>query len=254
MFSLRRTIRLLLKSPGFTITAVLILGFGIGANTAVFSLIEAVILNAVPYPRPDRLVRVYQPRAKDIRLDISEEYVGYPDYLDLYRNQHSFESLSVCFWDFLDLSGQGYPKRLTRICASPSLFKVTGLPFILGRPFTEDEDKSGGLLVIVLSEELWRNQFNSDPHIVGKNLILSGESFQVIGVCPRQLEDVTTPPADPVYVPLHVTEIFGGILQKRDNRFLACLGRLKEGVSLVQAQADLKRIQSNLDTRYPRYR
>lgn len=138
---MRHAIRLLLKSPGFIITAVLILGFGIGANTAVFSLIEAVILNAVPYPKPDRLVRIYQPGAKAVKHDISEEFVDYPDYLDLLKNQHSFESLSASFWSFLDLSGQGYPERLTRVCATPSLFTVTGLPFVLGRPFTEEEDK-----------------------------------------------------------------------------------------------------------------
>jgi putative ABC transport system permease protein len=217
---MRQTIRTLLKSPGFTITAVLILGFGIGANTAVFSLIEAVILNAVPYPKPDRLVRIYQPRSKAVKQDISDEFVDYPDYIDLCRNQRSFESLSASFWSFLDLSGQGYPERLTRICATPSLFRVTGLPFVLGRPFTEEEDKTGGPLVVVLSEQLWRHRFNADPNIIGKNLLLSGESFQVIGVCPRQLEDVTTPPDDPVYVPMHVTELFGGGEPLKDRAML----------------------------------
>jgi putative ABC transport system permease protein len=120
---LRYSARLLFKAPGFTITAVLILGFGIGANTAVFSLIEAVILNAMSYPKSDRLVRVYQPRVKDTKLDISEEYLDYPDYVDLCREQWSFENLCLCLWDFLDLSEQRYPERLTRICASPSLFK-----------------------------------------------------------------------------------------------------------------------------------
>jgi predicted permease len=250
---MRQTIRTLLKSPGFTITAVLILGFGIGANTAVFSLIEAVILNAVPYPKPDRLVRIYQPRSKAVKQDISDEFVDYPDYIDLCRNQRSFESLSASFWSFLDLSGQGYPERLTRICATPSLFRVTGLPFVLGRPFTEEEDKTGGPLVVVLSEQLWRHRFNADPNIIGKNLLLSGESFQVIGVCPRQLEDVTTPPDDPVYVPMHVTELFGGgePLKDRAMHGYAFIGRLKEGVSITQAQADLTLIQNNLDVLYP---
>jgi putative ABC transport system permease protein len=199
---LRQTIGVLLKSPGFTIIAVLILGFGIGANTAVFSLIEAVILNAVPYPKSDRLVRVYQPRAK-VKFDLnSEEFVDYPDYLDLCRNQHTFENLSASFWTFWDLCGQGqrYPERLTGVCATASLFKVTGLPFVLGRPFTEEEDKTGGPLVVVLSEQLWKRRFNADPNIIGKNLLLSGESFQVTGVCPRQVEEASTPPDDLLYV------------------------------------------------------
>jgi putative ABC transport system permease protein len=248
---LRQTLRILLKSPGFTITAVLILGFGIGANTAVFSLIEAVILNAVPYPKPDRLVRVYQPSAK-AKFDFTE-FVDYPDYLDLCRNQHTFESLSASFWTFWDLGGQSqkYPERLTGVCATPSLFKVSGLPFVLGRPFTEEEDKTGGPLVVVLSEQLWRHRFNADPNIIGKNLLLSGESFQVIGVCPRQVEEASTPADDLLYVPIHVTELFGGTLQDRGLQGYTCMGRLKEGISLAQAEAELAKIQNNLDVLYP---
>ncbi len=246
--SLRYTIRLLLKSPGFTITAVLILGFGIGTNTAIFSLIDAVLLNPLPFPKADRLIRISQPRTNDgywSELD-------YPDYLDIRSRNHSFDVLSVSFWWYLDLSGQGEARRLTAIFASPDLFRVTNLPFLLGRPFTEDEDKSGGPLVTVLSESLWRTRFNSDPNIIGKNLILSGESFQVIGVCPRQAEDVTTPPVDILYVPVHVSEFFyGSWLQKREEHGLFGFGRLKEGVSLTQAQADLEVIQGNLVAQYP---
>jgi putative ABC transport system permease protein len=249
---MRQTIRVLLKSPGFTITAVLILGFGIGANTAVFSLIEAAILNAVPYPKPDRLVRIYQPSAK-AKFDAAAEFVDYPDYLDLSRNQRTFGSLSASSWTYWDLGGQGqkYPERLTGVVATPGLFKVTGLPFVLGRPFTEEEDKTGGPLVVVLSEQLWRHRFNADPNIIGKNLLLSGESFEVIGVCPRQVEEVSTPPDDPLYVPIHVTELWGGTLQNRAHKGRTCMGRLKEGVSLAQAEAELASIQSNLDILYP---
>jgi putative ABC transport system permease protein len=248
---MRQTIRVLLKSPGFTIIAVLILGFGIGANTAVFSLIEAVILNAVPYPKPDRLVRVYQPSAK-AKFDFTE-FVDCPDYLDLCSNQHTFKSLSMSFWTFWDLGGQGqrYPERLIGVCATPSLFKVTGLPFVLGRPFTEEEDKTGGPLVVVLSEQLWRHRFNADPNIIGKNLLLSGESFQVIGVCPRQVEEASTPADDLLYVPIHVTELWGGTLQDRAFQGYTCMGRLKESISLAQAEAELAKIQNNLDVLYP---
>jgi putative ABC transport system permease protein len=251
MSGLRHTLRLLLKSPGFTITAVLILGLGIGANTAVFSLIQAVILNSAPFPNSERLVRINQPQVNSHYLNDARGYVDYPDYLDLSRDQQSFEALSVSYWDFLDLNGSGSPQRLTAIFATPGLFKITGLPFLLGRPFTEREDKTGGPLVVVLSEPVWRNQFNSDPNIVGKNLVLSGESFQVIGVCPRQAEDVTTVWSDQVYVPFHVSEVFGNNLQDRRSRWLMCLAKLKPGVGLLQARADLAVIQDHLDIRYP---
>ena len=252
--SLRHTVRLLLKTPGFTVTAVLILGFGIGANTAIFSLIDAVLLNPLPFPKADRLVQIFQSRTDNGLLDRSDwGGLDYPDYADLRSGQQSFDSLSVQYWDYLDLGGQGASERLTAIFASPDLFQVTNLPFILGRPFTDEEDKTGGPQVVVLSEFLWKRRFNSDPNVIGKNLTLSGESFQVIGVCQRQAEDVSTPSDDSVYLPVHVSELFGGSpwLQKRDEHALLCFGGLKEGVSIAQAQADLEVIQDNLVAQYP---
>jgi putative ABC transport system permease protein len=247
--SLRYTTRLLLKSPGFTVTAVLILGFGIGANTAIFSLINTVLLNPLPFPKSDRLVQIFQSRTNNGLLDRSDwGGLDYPDYVDLRDGQQSVDSVSVQYWDYLDLGGQGMPERLTAIFASPDLFKVTNLPFILGRPFADEEDKSGGPLVVVLSESLWKRRFNSDPNIIGKNITLSGESFQMIGVCPRQTEDVSTPSDDSVYLPVHISELFGGRpwLQKRDEHALLCFGRLRVGVDIARAQADLEVIQDDL--------
>src|ERR1700752_1655268 len=115
------TLRLLLKAPGFTITAVLILGLGIGANTAVFSLIQAVVLNAVPFPNSERLVRINQPQANSRDLNSALGHVDYADYVDLARDQHSFEDLSASYWDFLDLNGRGNPQRRTAIFTTPGL-------------------------------------------------------------------------------------------------------------------------------------
>jgi len=161
---LRYTIRQLCKAPAFTITAVLILGFGIGANTTIFSLVDAVILNALPYPRPDRLVRIHQPEGNTNYW----AQVDYPDYVDIKARQHSLEDLAIQYWWFLDFVGQGNPQRFTAIFASPGLFSLSKLRFVLGRPFTEDEDKPNGPLVVVLSEALWRSRFNGDPNIIGK--------------------------------------------------------------------------------------
>src|SRR5258708_5000262 len=200
--SLRYSVRLLLKSPGFTITAILVLGFGIGANTAMFSLIQTVVVNALPFPSSDRLVHVSQPKEND-------RYwagISYLDYLDIGTANHTLDTLAISEWDFFDLSGPTIPERVTAIYATPTLFRLTGLPFIMGRPFSEDEDKSGGPPVVVLSESAWRNRFNADPQIIGKNIVLSGLSFQVIGVCPRQVEDVSTPSTDTFYVPLDVVQ------------------------------------------------
>jgi putative ABC transport system permease protein len=247
---MRHTLRLLLKSPGFTITAVIILGFGIGLNTAMVSLIDAVILDVLPYPEPDRLVQIFQPNANNSHAAL----VDYPDYVDFRRSQHSFDHLALWNWFFLDYGGQGNPQRFTAVFATPNLFSVTNLPFVLGRPFREEEDKHGGPLVAVLSEGLWRSRFNRDPNIIGKNVRLSGETFEVIGVCPRQAEDFNTPADDVVYVPFHVLETFGSELEHREAHWFSCFGRLKRTVSVAQAQADLELIQRNLAERYPETR
>lgn len=247
MSGLRHTIRLLLKSPGFTITAVLILGFGIGANTAIFSLVQTVVINALPFPDPGQLVHISQPRENDHYWSA----ISYPDYVDIRKSNRSFAELAISDWDFLDLSTEGVPERLTAVYATTGLFRVTNLPFILGRPFTEDEDKRGGPLVTVLSESLWRNRFNADPHIIGKNITLSGRSFQVIGVCPRQVEDISTPPEDPLYVPLHSGASSDDSWESRDDHSQYCLARLRPGISLTEAQAELEVLQRDLALRYP---
>ena len=194
--SLRYTIRSLLRSPGFAMACVLILGFGIGLNTAIFSLINAVILRPLPYPNPDRLVRVCEPYQSDLSMGFD-----YPDFIDTVATQHSFESLAVADRDYsLDLSGNGQPEHLEVEFVSPSMFKVSGLPTVVGRVFTEQEDIPNGPLLVVLSEHFWRTRFQSDPKIIGKNLTLSDQSFQVIGVVPTQVNDWGPPSAD-VYLP-----------------------------------------------------
>ena len=184
MRHLRQNIRVLLKSPGFTIIAVLILGFGIGTNTAIFSLIDAVILSPLPYPEPDRLVRVCEPYQNNPFMA-----VDYPDYVDMSAAQHTFAALAVVGRYSLDLSSGQEPAHLQIGFVSPTIFKVTGLPAVLGRVFTDQEDIPNGPLLAVLSDRCWKTRFHSDPEIIGKNITLSEHSFQVIGVVPAQVND-----------------------------------------------------------------
>jgi predicted permease len=249
---LRYTLRLLLKSPGFTITAILILGFGIGANTAIFSLIDAVILKPLPFPEPERLVQICEPYQ-----DHNFEGLDYPDYLDLAKAQHSFTALAVMFGGSLDLSGNGQPERLQADFVSASMFKVSGMDPLVGRVFTEQEDVPNGPFLAVLSEHCWRTRFHSDPSIIGKNLTLSENTFQVIGVVPIQPNDWGPPPAD-FYAPIHTLVPLGFVatnrgypLELRDVHYYFCVGRLKPGVTLAQAQADLETIHKNLLVQYP---
>jgi len=244
----RRTIRRLLKSPGFTVIAVIVLGFGIGVNTAVFSLIDTVLLKPLPYPESSRLMVISMP----VR-GTEEMPVDYPDYLDLSAAQQSFTGLALENFEYFDLTENGSTERINCAFASASAFEVNGLHCVLGRPFTAAEDKPGGPLVAVLSEPFWKNHYHADPDIIGKTLILNGQSFEIIGVIPPEAENRTPPK---VYVPLNAADLVGAWGQwngwrSRDAHILYCIGRLKPGVTQTQAQAELEVIHRNLITRYP---
>jgi putative ABC transport system permease protein len=244
---LRYTLRLLRKSPGFTITAVLILAFGIGVNTAIFSLIDAAMLKPLPFPDPDRLVEVCTPYQKEWTM-----WMNYPDYLDLSSTQHSFESLSVVSVpQTLDLGGTNEAQQVRVFFVSPGLAKVGGLPIKLGRWLNEGEDVPHGPLVAVLSEPFWRSHFQADPNIVGKNIILSGWSFQIVGVAPMQ-PSTCGPPVAQVYVPTNaLLTVMNWSINDRSGHYVDCLGRLKKGVTIAQAQAELETLHNNLIARYP---
>jgi putative ABC transport system permease protein len=245
MFPLRYTIRLLLKSPGFALTAVLILGCGVGANTAIFSLVNAVLLKPLPYPQPDSLVQICQgiSSSPDTQFD-------YPDYQDLRQQQTSFADLAaIRTWHF-DLSDRGDPVRLTGGFVSASFFKVFSIPFLLGRSIAEKEDTPGGPLVAVINERIWKGQFDADPAIIGKKITLDNQSFLIVGVAPAQIEDWTA--GLDVLLPLNAMPVLGDHgLSMRANRRLDCYGRLKERVTLSQAQAECELIQKSLCERYP---
>jgi putative ABC transport system permease protein len=250
---LRYTLRLLRKSPGFTTTAVLILSFGIGVNTAIFSLMDAAVLKPLPFPDPDRLLEVCTPYQKE-----SFHWMDYPDYLDLAAAQHSFESLAALSVPLaLDLGGTKVAQQVRAFFVSPGLAKVTGLPIRLGRWFNEEEDVPHGPLVAVLTEPFWRSQFHSDPNIVGKNITLSGWSFQIVGVAPMQAwaswhAMAFGLPVAEVYVPTNVLQtVMKWTLWDRSNHIVDCLGRLKKGVTIAQAQAELETVHNNLIARYP---
>lgn len=240
---LRYTIRVLLKSPGFTITTVLVLGLGIGANTAIFSLVNGVLFKPLPYPKAERLVQIFQPfRSFD------KNPLDYPDYRDFNANQRTFEGLTVFFNDDFNLSGQGDPERISGLYVSGSFFKVLGRPLVLGRPFGETEDKPDAPAVVVLSERLWRTRFQSDPKIIGANVSLNSRSFEVIGVTLGQADESRK--VD-LYVPLSQSPDFASIKIRRGAHNFSAIGRLKEGITLQQAQADLEVIDRSLLASYP---
>src|SRR6201988_2662051 len=159
---LRYTVRLLLKSPGFTVTAVLILGLGIGANTAIFSLVNGVLLKPLPYPNADRLFHLYH----TVKTDNTNPF-EYPDFADYCASQHSFASLAAYTLDWFHLSSRDSTDQIPGLYVSGAFFRVMGRPVIPGRPLDEADDRPGSAAVAVLSENVWRTHFSADPNIMG---------------------------------------------------------------------------------------
>jgi putative ABC transport system permease protein len=239
---LRHTIRLLIKSPGFTITAIVILGLGIGANTAIFSLINGVLLKPLPYPQADRLVRIYQPTQ-----EVDHMPMAYSDYVDFRASQNTLKDLTLLRLDDFQVTGSGEPDRLEGAYVIGNFFAVMGRPFLLGRQFDESEDKAGAS-VVVLSDGLWRKRFHGDPKVLGTNITLNGRSFEVIGVTPEQASE--TERID-LYIPFSLSPLYRDVSSRRSGHMFRCIGRLKDGVTLQEAQADFEVISRNLIAQYP---
>jgi putative ABC transport system permease protein len=240
---LRHTVRRLAQAPAFSINAVLVLGLAIGANTAMFSLTNGVILKPLPYPRSTQLVLLFQPFRT-----YNEFSFDYPDFVDYAAAQHSFQYLTAVAGDQVNLTGGGAPQRIDCVYVTGSFFDVFARNFVLGRPFDNDQDKSDTAPVVVLSDRFWRKQFQSDPNVIGAQMILNDKSFRVIGVTPEVFNE--SGKID-VYIPLALSPDFRVMQANRGGHDLLCIGRLKDGTSLVQARADFDRINQNLIAQYP---
>jgi putative ABC transport system permease protein len=241
---LRYTIRQLLKSPGFAITAILILGLGIGANTAIFSLVNGVLLKPLAYPRADRLFHLYRSFK-----DSENGHFDFPDFGDYCAAQRSFIGLAAFSWDAFNLGGRGPAEQVQGLYVSGAFFKVMGRPFLLGLPFDEAEDRPDAEPVVVLSEHFWRTHFNSDPNIAGKTILLNSRTFHVVGVTPGQADEESNVE---VYAPNSQDPDFSANKKSRRGApYYECVGRLKDGVTRQQAQAELEVIQHNQIAAYP---
>jgi putative ABC transport system permease protein len=238
----RLTIRLLLKSPGFTITAMVILGLGIGANTAIFSLINGVLLKPLPYPQADRLVRIYQPTQ-----DATHMNMGYSDYVDFEASQHALLDLTLFRPTDFQVTGGSEPDRADGAYVLGNFFAVFGRPFLLGRPFDEEEDRAVAN-VAVLTDRFWWKRFHGDPKVIGKNITLNGRSFEIIGVTSEQAGEIEK---IDLYLPFRQNPQYKDVSSRRGGHMFDCIGRLKDGVTLEQAQSNFEVINRNLIAQYP---
>jgi len=242
----RYGIRMLAKRPGFTIIAVLALALGIGANMAIFSVVNAVILRPLPYKDPERLVTILGSAPK---LDIDVFPASAPDFVDWRSQNHVFEQLAALEDASFNLTiAGGEPERVSSAAASAELFPLLGVNASLGRTFGEEEEGAGRNKVAVLNNGLWRRRFNANPALIGQTIILSGEAYTVIGVMPPTFHFPEGDTETNVWVPLDVT---AGETGKRGHRNLIVVGRLKKGVSLTQAQTEMNGISQRLAVQYP---
>jgi putative ABC transport system permease protein len=245
MNDLRYALRLLLKNPGFSAVVVLILALGIGANTAIFSLVNAVLLRPLPYPEPDRLVMLWERNLKDG----GKHLVSPADFFDLQKNAQSFEHLAALYPPGFNLTGVNEPERISGARVSASIFSTLGVKPFLGRTFNPEEDRPGTARTVILSHGLWQRHFGSDPLVVGKAATLSGNSYAIVGVLPAGfttpgLFGNNTPDA---WVPIGLDPN----VTSRKARYLRIYGRLKAGVTLQQAQAEMDILGQRLSHAFP---
>jgi putative ABC transport system permease protein len=237
-------LRTLGRSPSFTLVAVLTLGLGIGANTAIFSLVDAVLLQPLPFDDPDRLVMIWEDATK----------LGYPqteaapgNFLDWKSQATSFQDLAAYYGDALNLTGSGSPERIDVVRVTPNLLSLLGVEPALGRWFVETETPAGDFRVALLTHSLWERRFGSDPGVVGHRILLDDQLYVVVGVMPKGFR---FPHSDTqLWVPIS-SRIEPGSA-RRDRHFLRVVGRLQPATSLQQAQSEMQTIAQRLAETYP---
>ena len=241
---LRYALRLLRKNPGFTAIAVITLALGIGANSAIFSIVNAVLLRPLPYMEPGRLMTVYTtlPTTRTGRASP-------PDFRTLREQNHTLDSLSATYVETFNLSGNGVdrPEHLTAAVVSSEYFNTLGVTPMLGRTFLPEEEKWGAHRVMIVSEAFWRSHLNADPNAVGRKLNLDGESYAIVGVMPADF--YTTNATRQIWAPMAWKP--KDEADSHNNYFVEMLGRLKPGVTEAQANADLNSIMAGIAEKFP---
>jgi putative ABC transport system permease protein len=253
---LRYGIRMLIKSPGFTFVAVLVLALGIGANSAIFSVVNAVLLRPLPYEHPERLALVWETNDKiQIGFDLLPVSAG--SFTDWRNQSQSFDDLSLVDGANFNITGSGAPEQISGARVSSSFFKLLGVTPAAGRVFTEDEDRAGANRAVIISHSLWQSRWAGDPEIIGKTLALDGASYTIIGVMPKgfnypKATDLPSyfqlPPRSELWTPMALSS---QQMTNRGNHNYGVIGRLKPETTIKQAQAEMTAIAENIAQQYP---
>lgn len=246
---LKYATRLLLKAPGFSLVAIVILTLGIGANTAVFSIVDAVMLRPLPYVKPQQLAEVKTSQEQHYE----SSNVSYPDFFDWRTQTRSFEHLLAYHDTTNTLTGVDRPLRLDGEVISWEIVPTLGISPELGRGFSPEDERRGSR-VILISHDLWKSQFASDPLVLGRTIRLSGNSYTIIGVMPPTFRFPITEPRNSFWTALAVDDDPADthpLTANRSVHFLNVIGRLKHGVTVAQADQEMKAIATRLANEYP---
>jgi putative ABC transport system permease protein len=245
---LRYAFRQLRRSPTFTLAAVACLALGIGANTAIFSVINAVLVRPLPYPDPDRLVMLFEARKDNAA---GRNVVAPADFLDWRTQTQAFERTAAIYDYGVNLTGRGEPAEVTAELASADLFPLLGLTPVIGRTFTAQEDGPGGARAVLLSHGLWQRRFGGARDVVGQRVRVDDQPYTVVGVLPEGAGLAGRPRAPDLWLPLALDP--GQDYRATSGRYLTAVGRLKPGVSLAAAQADLRTVAARLEAAHPQF-
>jgi predicted permease len=241
----RFALRMLRKSPGFTAVAVLTLSLGIGANTALFSVVNGVLLNPLPFPNPDQLVGLHESKP-----NFEGGSISYSNFLDWQKDNHTFSSMAVARAYAYSLTGAGEPERVNAEFITPDLFPLLGVKPILGRTFVPEEDHRGAGPVALINEGFWKRKLGSAPDVLGKSLTLDGRNFTIIGVIPETHLLLPSFRDSEIYAPINQWD--NPLLRNRGAGLgIHGIGRLRPGVTIEQARADMERVTRNLAAAYP---
>ena len=240
------SLRVLAKNPGFALVTILTLALGIGANTALFSIVNSVLLNPLPFQHPGELVAVHESKA-----NFAQGSISYPNFRDWQRDNKTLAAIAIAHQRRFTLTGMGDAERTPGDYVSSDFFSILGVKPVLGRLFAPGEDEIGRSPLVIISAGLWARKFGSRPDVLGKTLTLDGRNFTIVGVIPAEFDlSVGNFDAGDLYVPIGQWQQPG-----LTNRFaglgLHGIARLKPGVTLAQAQQDMNGVSDRLAAAYP---
>ncbi len=239
---MRIALRSLRRTPGFTATVILTLAIGIGATTAIFSVVDAVLINPLPFPTADRLEMIW---VTNPRQAIDKDVTSYPNFLDWQAQATTFEAMAAVAGANFTITGAGEPRLVPGERVTGRFFDLFGMPPLYGRPLQEADAEPGHDAVIVLSHALWRDQFGGDPSAIGRKVTVNARPFEIVGVMPREFSAVHTAGA---WAPLPPS---GPYMQERSTLWLEIIGLVKRGTSRESAQSEMSTIMSRLGEQYP---